>query len=436
VLGFSPLSGGPLSTLFPPAAAVPGVFMRGLGTVGCATGCGCAPSGCCFLVCAPCAIPEKDLTISWVNPIEGNGSDTLVYSGSGTWTTGCSGGAGIGNQLIFTYGCNGGNTELRVYYFISGSCPTGQTNYCSNLRSSGFQLVEGSAVCSPYSVPFTLTSGTCPVLAASGFTGFTVSDPSPVAAPVMCQHFCASQCSTGVSGVTISVYASMGGTLLASGTTLSAGCVNLSWTGTPGTYYVTATATGYTSYGASLVLACGGSMTIGLAYSVSDPYCCGPCYLSVSSSTLTDLNGTYTLTEGTDSQGTYFRCNTTASVSNLITVIPGVPATCTINTGNALVYYICRCSHNPTTGIYSFTVTRNWLGQLCHSGVLDSTCTQTSTWCYSAGTLVQCFIGQSSASLVSPGGITCSPFTWSSALALIGSPPLGDPVGGTVVVEI
>lgn len=127
--------------------------------------------------CSPCAIPKQDLTISWVNPLAGNGSDTLVYNATGpSWATGCSGGAGIGNQLIFKLFCTGGQIELRVYYFVSGSCPTGQSSYCSNLRSSPSQLVLASYVCgSGFTLNFTLTSATCPTVAGSGFTNFAVT---------------------------------------------------------------------------------------------------------------------------------------------------------------------------------------------------------------------------------------------------------------------
>jgi len=128
--------------------------------------------------CSPCAIPQQDLTISWVNVLEGNGSDTLVYGSGPTWATGCSGGEGIGNQIIFKLFCTGGQVELRVYYFVSGSCPTGQSNYCSNLRDAGSKLTLALYVCgSGFTFVFTCNSesSSCPILAASGFTQVTVT---------------------------------------------------------------------------------------------------------------------------------------------------------------------------------------------------------------------------------------------------------------------
>jgi hypothetical protein len=134
-------------------------------------------SGSLSFPCSPCTIPDQSLTISWVNPLAGNGSDTLVYSTSGpSWATGCSGGAGVGNQLLFKVFCTGGQIELRVYYFVSGSCPTGQSNYCSNLRSQGSQLILSHYTCgSGFTLVFSLTTQSCPTLSASGFTSFVIS---------------------------------------------------------------------------------------------------------------------------------------------------------------------------------------------------------------------------------------------------------------------
>jgi hypothetical protein len=127
--------------------------------------------------CSPCTIPNQNLTISWVNSLTGNGSDTLVYNSSGpTWATGCSGGAGVGNQLLFKLLCTLGQIELRVYYFISGFCPTGQATYCSNLRTAGSQLFLSSYTCgSGFTLVFTSTRVSCPTISGSGFTSFIIT---------------------------------------------------------------------------------------------------------------------------------------------------------------------------------------------------------------------------------------------------------------------
>ena len=260
MLGFEPLSDSPLSALGPPAVSSGNVFMRGLGTVGCDTGCGCAPSDCCLLVCSPCAIPEKDLTISWVNPLAGNGSDTLVYNGAGSWTTGCSGGAGAGNQLIFTLGCSGGQTDFRAYYFVSGSCPTGQKNYCGSLRSTGLQLILGTSTCSPYSVAYSLTSMSCPAVAGSGYTSFTITDPNPPSVGYSCGTLiCVTGCGPEV-GATVTITLPSG---TVTGTTDSIGCACM-FIGSAGSYPVMVAATNWQTYSATLNLTCCGTTSIQL----------------------------------------------------------------------------------------------------------------------------------------------------------------------------
>ena len=123
--------------------------------------------------CSPCAIPASDLTISWTNILSGNGSDTLVYTGGASpiWQTGCS---GDGDAVIFRLGCASGSIELRVYYFTSGSCPTGESSYCSNLLSSPRGLTLSSHDCSPFSLTFTCGAA-CSVLQGAGYTSFTVT---------------------------------------------------------------------------------------------------------------------------------------------------------------------------------------------------------------------------------------------------------------------
>lgn len=149
-----------------------GLSLGGMGSPCC---CGGGTPSC---TCSPCAIPEQNLTISWVNPLAGNGSDTLVYGGSCSngWTTGCSGGAGTGNQLIFQLTCVGGATVLKVIYFTSGSCPTGQRASCANNQSSPFTLTLASHTCgSGFTLVFTVSNSGCPAVAGSGYTSFTIT---------------------------------------------------------------------------------------------------------------------------------------------------------------------------------------------------------------------------------------------------------------------
>jgi hypothetical protein len=121
--------------------------------------------------CGTCQIPRQDLTVSWTNLILGNGSTTLVYSGSPTtqWTSACT------NQLLYQLVCTQNRVEFRVYYFLSGSCPTGQSQYCSTTRLGPNGLTQTNLICSPFLLTCTLTSSTCPNIATYGYTGFTIS---------------------------------------------------------------------------------------------------------------------------------------------------------------------------------------------------------------------------------------------------------------------
>ena len=231
-------------------------------------GCPCTCSApCCFTACSPCPIPKKDLTISWVNPLTGNGSDTLVYNGT-SWATGCSGGAGAGNQVVFSLACTGGNVILIATFYTSGTCPTGAHSSCTTNGSVGSELIPGTTICgdtpgTPFSMTVTLTNVSCPALSVNGYTSFTISDTSPVTGPVMCYGFIVTDCFNSLPpGAAVSVYTSMGGALLATGTTGSFGTVHLSWTGTSGNYYVTASVTGWTSYAGTLNLTCAGQSSI------------------------------------------------------------------------------------------------------------------------------------------------------------------------------
>jgi hypothetical protein len=121
--------------------------------------------------CGQCQIPRRNLTASWTNLILGNGATALVYSGSPTtqWTSACT------NQLLYELVCTQNQVEFRVYYFVSGSCPGGQSQYCSTIRSNPFRLAQTNLTCSPFLLTCNVTSASCPNLASNGYTSFTVS---------------------------------------------------------------------------------------------------------------------------------------------------------------------------------------------------------------------------------------------------------------------
>jgi len=144
---------------------------RWVAEVGGSSGRGSAP-------CFPCAIPTQNLTISWTNLISGPGSATLTYTSlPDVWKTGCVDGQ------IYELLCSDGTIELAITYFISGFCPTGQSQFCSNLRVYPFALVLASYTCSPFSVTYTVSPG-CPNVESPGYTSFTITAaPAPVLRP-------------------------------------------------------------------------------------------------------------------------------------------------------------------------------------------------------------------------------------------------------------
>ena len=121
-------------------------------------------------ICMPCTIPNEDLTITWTNILTGNGSATMTFGGGPSWLTGC-----VDNGLQFLLQCNSGQIELRAIFFVSGTCPTGSQNYCSNLRTNPLALTLVDHTCSPFSLTFTLTEAQCPELSGEGNMLFMIT---------------------------------------------------------------------------------------------------------------------------------------------------------------------------------------------------------------------------------------------------------------------
>ena len=212
---------------------------------GCPRGCG-GTINCCQLKCQPCTLPQKDLLLTWTNPLTGNGSTTLVYNGAGIWTSACT------NGLIYQLSCSGGQIDFQVIYFTTGSCPGGTQQYCSNLRTSPYGLTLSAYSCSPLSLTFTSQSAGCPVITGSGYTKFIVTDPNPAANPpgLMCQTVC-----LGVSGVPVAIENASGTVLASCTTTGSVGCCYMTWPGSPGSYTVVVDGISYPNQ----KLSCGGT---------------------------------------------------------------------------------------------------------------------------------------------------------------------------------
>ena len=123
------------------------------------------------IICDPCTIPARDLTISWTNLLDGNGSAAMMYtSGPSQWNTGC-----VDNGIMFHLACTDGSIELQAIFFTSGICPTGETNYCSNLRQEPLVLTFSSYTCSPFSITFTVGEDACPTIYSFGNTEFVIT---------------------------------------------------------------------------------------------------------------------------------------------------------------------------------------------------------------------------------------------------------------------
>ncbi len=126
-----------------------------------AGGCGCPYGG---LHCAPCNIPEQDLTLSYVNTL-GNGSESLVYSAGppAVWNTGC-----MLSHWKAVLKCDGipGVIILELLGYASG---------CIGGPSSVYDLTIATYTCSPFYLTYTVDMTLNPDLWAAGFRSFTVT---------------------------------------------------------------------------------------------------------------------------------------------------------------------------------------------------------------------------------------------------------------------
>lgn len=122
--------------------------------------------------CGACAIPKRNLTVTWHNGIIGDGSTPLIFTAPSTWISACS------NQLLYQILCNAGAIEFRVIYFITGACPSGQSQFCSTLGNNPLKLIRDSLVCGPnFDMEVSLTNASCPNLWGNAYTGFSVKYP-------------------------------------------------------------------------------------------------------------------------------------------------------------------------------------------------------------------------------------------------------------------
>lgn len=122
------------------------------------------------LLCLPCAIPQRSLTLSWVNYMSGPGSTTLVFTPPGQWGSVCT------NQLLFQLACASGRVLMNVTYFLSGGCPSGQRQTCSSASGGPFGLTLESYSCDPFMMRYKVENTGCPALWSNGYTSLTITE--------------------------------------------------------------------------------------------------------------------------------------------------------------------------------------------------------------------------------------------------------------------
>lgn len=121
------------------------------------------------LPCSPCAIPRRNLTVSWIGALSGGGSIGLVYDGLNQWQNGCAG------PLSFRLSCEGGSIVFSATVFTTGACPNGPSQSCSNSTAAPNGLTLIQQACSPFLLTYQVTGSTCPALSDRGYQRFTIT---------------------------------------------------------------------------------------------------------------------------------------------------------------------------------------------------------------------------------------------------------------------
>jgi hypothetical protein len=164
---------------------------------------------------------------------------------------------------------------------------------------------------------------------------------------------CVTGCGTVNPGATVQVKS--GATVIASGTTDSAGCVTLN-VGTAGTYTVVVSAARFNTNTASRALTCGGTVTISLTIA-SGFHCLSACCPGLPDTVyVTDGLGTTALTfqvglstwDGFGLSGYAGTGSFTISGVSVFTIV-GVGSECILGSGVIRPYYQVFCRSNTTT---------------------------------------------------------------------------------------
>jgi hypothetical protein len=349
-------------------------------------GCGCCTATVsCSTSCSPCAIPTQDLTLTRT---PGPFVSTLVYNSTGpTWSDGS-----------YTFQCTAGTATL--------SGPGGPW----------FPTVSN---CTAWSVQF----GAGAVL--STITG------NPPSGSFCCQVFVVLGCNgLQLSGVSVNVYDTSGGTLLTSGTTNSTGRVTLLWTkaSSPCSVWVEFSRSRFTTDAASYTLTSGGQTGITLSPTAS--YVCSLCCTTTAipqprTLFLTDINGTYSLTyTTTGGLDIWYVCTSATANPTMTNGSPCVAG----GSASIPIYYNVTCASSN-----SWAVNRQWSeARAIGSGPwyyhVDASCGALGI---SGGGCTGISIGAAQRQAMT---FDCTAIAFSNTLTTIGG-NLSDPIGGTVTVS-
>jgi len=185
------------------------------------------------------------------------------------------GGGGAGSSASIRLTCSGGYTVIRVVITTGHTCSGSvvDSRCCSNNTGIGCDSAIGTATCNPFNLAFTLT-----------FVGTSTITSPAYGATTCCQTFTVNGCNSLVlSGATVNVYDTSGGTLLASGTTDAGGNVTLLWSGSCSCYVTATEATGrLTAYGSSLSLTANSTTVLSMLPAASGYTCDSACTLPIS----------------------------------------------------------------------------------------------------------------------------------------------------------
>ncbi len=246
---------------------------------------------------------------------------------------------------------------------------------------------------------------------------------------------CVTGCGANIVGDTVQIKS--GVTVIASGTTGMSGCVTLAIP-SAGSYTVVVIDPTFGTNTSTHTLSCGGMITIALT-TPSLGCCCNGCPLPSAGMMLTDLNGTWNLSNVSSCIWSVCYQLSGVTVMNVAFVAGHCVCTGTV-TGDLWISYGVICN----TGSNTITVLRAWPFVNIHLGLCvnayyyaaqDTSGTNGFSNC-PGWTMPPCTSGDpgggTDESTLTQAPSSCFPFAWSGTLTGSGGV---DPVGGTVALH-